>query len=91
MCEVLESKYSIGRDVEISSLPIFESYPELVNIEVIEDSVKNVARRLSGSAGPSGIDSVAMSHWLLKFGGASTKLRRSIAKFSGWLTNDCLP
>ena len=50
-----------------------------------------MARRLSGSAGPSGIDSVAMSHWLLKFGGASTKLRRSIAKFSGWLTNDCPP
>ena len=35
VCEVLESKHSIERDVEIGSLPIFESYRELVNIEVI--------------------------------------------------------
>ena len=89
--EVLASKHPIGRDVEISSLPIFESYPELINIEVTEDSVEKVARGLSGSAGPSGIDSVAMSHWLLKFGGASSKLRRSIAKFVEWLANDYPP
>ena len=67
VCEVLESKHSIERDVEISSFPIFESYRELVNIEVIEDSVEKVARKLSGSAGLSGIDSVYMSHWLLKY------------------------
>ena len=62
--EVLESKHPIGRDVEISSLLIFESCPELINIEVTEDNVEKVAKRLSGSAGPSGIDSVAMSHVL---------------------------
>ena len=88
---VLASEHPIGRDVEISSLPIFEFCPELINIEVTEDSVEKVARRLSGSAGPSGIDSVAMSHWLLKFGGASSKLRRSIAKFVEWLSNDYPP
>ena len=50
-----------------------------------------MAKRLSGSAGPSGIDSVSMSHWLLKFGGASTNLRRSVAKFVEWLANDYPP
>ena len=67
MSEILESKHPIGRDVEISSLPIFEFCPELINIEVTEDSVEKVARKLSGSAGLSGIDSVYMSHWLLKY------------------------
>ena len=81
MSEVLASKHPIGKDVEIGSLPIFESYPELVNIEVTEDSVDKVVRRLSGSVGPSEIDSVSMSHWLLKFGGTRINLRRSIAKF----------
>ena len=81
MSEVLASKHPIGKDVEISNLPIFESYPELVNIEVTEDSVDKVVRRLSGSVGPSEIDSVSMSHWLLEFGGTRINLRRSIAKF----------
>ena len=78
--EILESKHPIGRDVKISSFPIFESCPELINIEVIEDSVERVARRISGSASPSGIDLLSMSHWLLKFSRASTNIRRSIAK-----------
>ena len=86
--EVLESRYPIGRDVEISILPIFEPCPELINIEVTEDNVEKVAKRLSRSAASSGIDSVSMSYWLLKFAGASTNLRRSIAKFVEWLAND---
>ena len=79
--EILESKHPVVRDVKISSLPIFESCPELINIEVTEDNVEKVANRLSGSAGPSGIDSMSISHWLLKFGGTSTNLRSSVAKF----------
>ena len=47
-----------------------------------------MVRRLSGSAGPSGIDSVIMSHRLLKFVEASTNLRRSIAKLVEMLAND---
>ena len=88
MKEVLDTKNPIGRHDEISSLPIFESCPELINIEVTEDSVKIVERRLSCSTGPLEIDSVSMSYWLLKFGEAITNLRKSIAKFVEWLAND---
>ena len=67
MSEIDESKYPVGKDVKISSLSIFEYCPELINIEVTEDRVEKVARKLSGSAGLSGIDSVYMPHWLLKY------------------------
>ena len=46
--ETLESKHPVGRDVKISRLPIFESCPELINIEITEDNVEKVAKRLSG-------------------------------------------
>ena len=55
-------KNPIGRHDEISSLPIFESCPELINIEVTEDSAKIVERGLSCSTGPLEIDSVSMSY-----------------------------
>ena len=32
----------MGKDEEIGSLPIFESYLELINIEVTDEIVKNV-------------------------------------------------
>ena len=89
--ETLESKHHVGRDVKISSLPIFESCPELINIEASEDSVEKVAKRLLGSTDLSGIDSVYMSHGPLKFGGTSTNLHRSIGKLVEWLANDYLP
>ena len=56
-----------------------------------EDSVEKVVNRLSGSVGPSGIDSVSISHWLLKFGGSSTNLRRSTGKLVEWLVNNYTP
>ena len=56
MSEIDESKYPVRKDVNISSLSIFEYCPELINIEVTEDSVEKVAKILPGSAGSSGID-----------------------------------
>ena len=53
--EILESKHPVGTDIKTSSLPIFGSYPELINIEMTENNVEKVAKRLSGSAGPSGL------------------------------------
>ena len=59
---------------------MFDSCPELIQIEVTDEDIESVAKRLSGYAGPSGIDSIYMYHWLLRFGGTSAKLRKCIAK-----------
>ena len=89
--EILESKHPVGTDIKTSSLPIFGSYPELINIEMIENNVEKVAKRLLGSTDLSGIDSVYMSHGPLKFGGTSTNLHRRIGKLVELLANDYLP
>ena len=49
--------------------------------------MKRIAKKLSGSTGLSGVDSISMSYWLLKFGGVSASLRESIAKLVEWLAN----
>ena len=38
-----------------------------------------------------GVDSVSFSHWLLKFGGSSTLLRRTITDMVEWLANKFPP
>ena len=51
----------------------------MIDIVVTEKNVKKVAKNLSSSAGPSGIDSLSMSHWLLEFGASSVILKKSFA------------
>eukprot|EP00978_Attheya_sp_CCMP212_P035431 scaffold154276_cov33-Attheya_sp.AAC.2 len=51
----------------------------------------SVARKLSGSAGPGGIDSVGLSHLLLRFGKTSATLREAVADFTRWMANEMPP
>ena len=70
---------------------MFESCPEFIEVEAIDENVEQVSKKLSGSVCLSGIVSISMSHWLLKFGGASARLRKSIASMIEWLANSCHP
>ena len=89
--ETLKSKHPNGRDVSVENLPEFESCLEIIDIVVREDNVEKVAKQLSGSTGPSGINSFSMSHWLLKFGPSSAILRKSFADVTEWLANSYPP
>ena len=51
----------------------------MIDIVVTEENIEKVAKKLSGSADPSGIDSLLMSHWLLQFGASSAILGKSFA------------
>ena len=53
---------------------------EMVPVDITDDVVLAVARRLLGRAGPGGTDSVSIQHWLLRFGAASGKLRHIVAE-----------
>ena len=46
-----------------------------------------VSGKLLGGAGPGGIDSVSLQHWLLRFRAASGKLGLIFGDFVEWLGN----
>jgi hypothetical protein len=75
---------------DFTSLPTYTNTPDFVKLDVTEEAVEKVARRLSGSAGVGGTDSHALQHWLLKFGKASLKLHSALVKLAEWLSNDFL-
>ena len=85
--ETLKSKHPESRDVSVENLPEFESCLEMIDIVVTEENVEKPVKGLSSSAGPSGIDSLSMSHWILKFGASSAILRKSFADLTEWLSS----
>ena len=75
VADVPASKHPDARTPEASSLHRHNTTPDFVDVDVTEDTVETVARRLFGGAGLGGADSHALQHWLLRFGIASRKLR----------------
>jgi hypothetical protein len=81
VAEVLASKHPDARIPDTDKLPEYDEVPDFADLDITEDVVEMVARRLSGSAGIGGTDSHALTHWLLSFGEASRKLRLALASF----------
>ena len=65
--------------------------PELVSVELIEDTVIQVARRLLGEAGSRGTDLVRRQYLLLQFGESSGKLRHIVVEFAECIAIDQPP
>ena len=63
----------------------------MVPLSVDAATIERVASRLSGAAGPSGIDSNALKSWLLHFGEFSRQLREELAKFATLLCSSNPP
>ena len=57
--EVLAVKHLANRKLHSSTLGVYEKMPVFVPVDIAEDVVELVARKLSGSAGPGGTDSEA--------------------------------
>eukprot|EP00957_Ditylum_brightwellii_P070387 5347465-Ditylum_brightwellii.AAC.1 len=62
-----------------------------MDVNVTASVVEKVARKLSGAAGPDGVDAATMADWLLQYGVVSYKLREVIAKFASWVGNTLPP
>ena len=58
---------------------MFEDCIDLTSAQVTDDIVEEVVKHMAGGAGPSGIDSSSLRQWLLKYGGAITKLCKTLA------------
>ena len=89
--DVLKSKHPDARVLDASVLEDYKTLPNLVELDITEETVEQVARRLLGSAGPGGTDSAAVQHWLLRFGGASQQLRKAVAELTDWISNSSPP
>ena len=96
--EILRSKHPKMRDPapdladpDRGSFEPHPSLPQPLPLEVTDEVVVKVASRLSGGAGPSGIDAVSLRNWLLRFGKESEALRISLAKFAEWMANGAPP
>ena len=56
-------------------------------MDITNNTVTEVAGRLSGGAGLRGTDSVSLHNWLLRFSTSSGELQLVVADFAEWLGN----
>jgi hypothetical protein len=56
-----------------------------------EENVAKVAPKLSGGAGPCGVDGIMLKNWMLRHGAHSENLRAEIAEWVCWLSNGSPP
>ena len=68
-------------------LEAYNETPIFIPVDIIDDVVKSVARKLSGSLGPGGTDLEALQGWILKSGEGSKRLCTSVENFVNWLSN----
>ena len=90
--EVLSTNQPEARTPTAASLDLYpDCPPELVQIEITNNTVTAVAGRISGGARPGGTESISLQHWLLRFGAASGELRLIFGIFTEWLSNGRQP
>ena len=74
-----------------STLDTYKEKPVFITVEITEDSVKLVVRKLSGISSPGGTDTDNLQEWLLKIGDDSKIFLSSSETFNDWLDNKSLP
>ena len=77
-------------DITADNCKAFEPYdntPCPIPLIITQDIVESVASRLSGAAGPCGVDAVDLQNWLLHFSPESAQLQREMALHAEWLSN----
>ena len=85
---VLRTKHHEAHPPTAASLNLYpDQPPELVPVDITDNTVTTVVGRLSGGAGTGGKDSVSLQHWLLRFRALCGKLRLIVADLTEWLSN----
>ena len=65
---VLEGKHPSETIPSCATLETYGDTLIFIPVDITEEDVESVARKLSGSSGPASTDSEALHGWLLKFG-----------------------
>ncbi len=75
----------------------FDAYPDAANqldtmpVYCYEECIAKAAARLSGSAGPCGVEAKMLKHWLLRYGAHSEHLWEAMVNWVDWLSNGLPP
>ncbi|KAL7524034.1 hypothetical protein ACHAXR_000412, partial [Thalassiosira sp. AJA248-18] len=64
---------------------------EFMPMYFYEEQIAKAATRLSGGAGPCGVEGIQMKNWLLRHEVHSERLREEMAKWVSWLANESPP
>ena len=80
--EILISEYPDAIFPEVGVLEEYNVIPEMVTLDVTEETVAKVAAKLSGAADPGGVDAMGLQQWFLKYGISSNLLREAVAAFT---------
>ena len=92
--DVLRDKHP---DCVVPSEEAFDAYPDAddlldtMPVYCFEECVAKAAARLSGGAGPCGVEAEMLKHWLLRHGAHSERLRAVMADWVVWLSNGSPP
>jgi hypothetical protein len=91
--EVLRDKHPAMRDPDLTgpnpdTFEHYDSTPDAVPLNITAKDVEEIASKLSGAAGPSGVDAVDLRNWLLRFGAESEALREELAQLTNILSNE---
>ena len=84
-------------DTRVPSESDFDNHPggpdclESMPIYCFEECVTKAAARLSGSAGPCGIEADMLKNWLLRHGAQSERLQDMMTMWVDWLSNGSPP
>ena len=78
MRDVLDSKHPTLVVPTVDNLEKYSTMIELVILDITTDTVEKVFRKMSGSVGLGGVYAAAISHWMLRFGKASGRLREAV-------------
>ena len=88
---VFEGKHPSKTIPTCATLETYEETPIFIPVDIMEEAVESVARKLLGSSGPGSTDSDALQGWLLKFGEDTSRIRTSVETFVVWLANGSPP
>ena len=89
--EVLQDKHPAQRPADSSAFLNCNDLPPFENVDITAVHIESVAKRLSGSAGPSGTDSEQWRSFVLCYSSASVRLRESIASSTRRHANEVVP
>ena len=78
-------------DSSCKSFEKYEECPDIIGLDITGDDVAEMALKLKGATGPTSVDAVTLSSWILCFGLASKELREEMAHWTEWLANTSPP
>ena len=86
--EVLQSKHPEQATPGEEAFVECSNLPDLFFVDITSSHIQRVANKLSGGAGPSGLQSTQLQELLLKFGNHSAELREAYASVCRRLANN---